>query len=495
MRKLVAALALALIATSFVVSPADAAKDVVKQHGMKNYAGPNCPGDDWTCTTKTKDVIQTSDIEGGENRYECSERSCHVEQHASVNVSNSASCSQRDVAASSTKCVIEQTSVDGDNSASTDGYHLSEKSGDDIKQKAKQVHQVTQTATGVGNDSANLGQYIELDAGGEGGKKRTATQDAFEFLILQQSTNSGDANATLDQQQSLNATIEAKQTVLQNQNTKSNDACPTTLPGEEDVNAPCADLAMKIAQNSTAGGDLSASLTQNEGLSQNADAPYSVQTQGQQGSGGEDIAMNVDPDHTAGTSDVSVGQTKPWSQSAAQPTGAHQAQYDKLRIRLIGLSPDTGTFDQNTTLDANTAATQYCEQSATVEVQTAGTVDQNCDTDVDPVNPPPQTLTPDTEQTYTTDAIRQASIFGTVKDSDSGLPLAGAQVDLELHGGPHLDTATTDADGRYAFYNLENDTYDLKASANDHFDEEIKNVDAGPNSSVKVDFSLVLGTV
>ena len=43
---------------------------VVFQRGKRNYAGPNCPGRDWNCTTATQ-VVQLASHNGGENHAVC----------------------------------------------------------------------------------------------------------------------------------------------------------------------------------------------------------------------------------------------------------------------------------------------------------------------------------------------------------------------------------------------------------------------------------------
>jgi hypothetical protein len=58
-------LAVATYLTSIGVDPAA----VLIQRGLKNYAGPRCPGAGWNCTTATK-VVQVAQP-GGENRFEC----------------------------------------------------------------------------------------------------------------------------------------------------------------------------------------------------------------------------------------------------------------------------------------------------------------------------------------------------------------------------------------------------------------------------------------
>ncbi len=42
---------------------------VVRQVGRRNYAGPNCPGARWNCTTSTR-VVQVS-LPGGVNKFVC----------------------------------------------------------------------------------------------------------------------------------------------------------------------------------------------------------------------------------------------------------------------------------------------------------------------------------------------------------------------------------------------------------------------------------------
>jgi hypothetical protein len=56
---------------SYLVSKGIDPASVVKQVGLNNYAGPNCPGDGWNCTTATR-VAQIA-APGGQNVDECTE--------------------------------------------------------------------------------------------------------------------------------------------------------------------------------------------------------------------------------------------------------------------------------------------------------------------------------------------------------------------------------------------------------------------------------------
>src|SRR5918992_1300511 len=101
---------------------------VVKQTGLQNYAGPNCPGIGWNCTTQTT-VVQIA-LAGGENRTECSgkpadtttvtpgDQSCIVVQTAPDKGENRARCRETssDPVVIQT-CVIVQDNIGGGNHA------------------------------------------------------------------------------------------------------------------------------------------------------------------------------------------------------------------------------------------------------------------------------------------------------------------------------------------------------------------------------------------
>src|SRR5690242_5941404 len=50
----------------------------VVQRGLRNYAGPSCPGSGWTCTTATT-VVQVAPA-GGSNLAECADGCVAVQQ-------------------------------------------------------------------------------------------------------------------------------------------------------------------------------------------------------------------------------------------------------------------------------------------------------------------------------------------------------------------------------------------------------------------------------
>ena len=130
---------------SIGVNPAS----VVHQNGDKNYAGPNCPGKGWNCTTGTA-VVQIA-AAGGQNRVECTGeklgeggQTCVVVQ---TGADNTARCIERSSAAAQAQsCTITQTGAKND--ALID-QSVDQNSGS--TQTATQEASLTQTSAGSGN--------------------------------------------------------------------------------------------------------------------------------------------------------------------------------------------------------------------------------------------------------------------------------------------------------------------------------------------------------
>src|SRR2546430_17207091 len=55
------------------------ARHFVIQRGIRNYAGANCPGKGWSCTSTAHPVIQIA-AAGGSNTFQCATASCAVVQ-------------------------------------------------------------------------------------------------------------------------------------------------------------------------------------------------------------------------------------------------------------------------------------------------------------------------------------------------------------------------------------------------------------------------------
>jgi len=145
---------------------------VVRQTGLLNYAGPECPSPEWNCTTATA-VVQIAKA-GGENRSECrarpeptqfeaEERECLIVQAAPPEeeerpVQNHAWCKQHvtDDPAVVLDCHITQTNTTGGNHAYVD-QDIDQTFGP--AQTATDKASVTQV-NGIGNNHVLLSQDI-----------------------------------------------------------------------------------------------------------------------------------------------------------------------------------------------------------------------------------------------------------------------------------------------------------------------------------------------
>src|SRR5262249_28739051 len=101
------------------------AKGVVIQRGVRNYAGPHCPGRGWTCTT-SKRVVQISTYMQNIVQFTCtpstggsavSPNTCLIVQ-SSTGAANSATCTERvNDPLGGQSCAIYQLNTTGANNA------------------------------------------------------------------------------------------------------------------------------------------------------------------------------------------------------------------------------------------------------------------------------------------------------------------------------------------------------------------------------------------
>src|SRR5439155_22875510 len=101
-------------------------RGVVIQRGLRNYAGPNCPGAGWACTSAAHPVVQIA-AAGGKNTFSCTTRSCAVVQTTRTGVAtktkslalaaapNTAKCNK--TSGLMLTCSITQINPSGDNVA------------------------------------------------------------------------------------------------------------------------------------------------------------------------------------------------------------------------------------------------------------------------------------------------------------------------------------------------------------------------------------------
>jgi hypothetical protein len=183
--------------TSIGVDPST----VVKQIGLFNYAGPNCPGPGWNCTTSNR-VVQMSKP-GGENHGECASdpmfttgQSCLIMQTEGGR--NTAKCTQKSQApAAELHCRIVQSGVrnfamidqdvDQKNTATQTAILTAIVTQDGATDKNEsQIHQDVDQTTSVGaaqDQEVHVAATVDQTASGRGNNfshvLQTQDQKAF----------------------------------------------------------------------------------------------------------------------------------------------------------------------------------------------------------------------------------------------------------------------------------------------------------------------------
>jgi hypothetical protein len=212
-------------------------KGFVVQRGLRNYAGPRCPGTRWSCTRTTHPVVQVAPA-GGKNRFSCATARCAVVQVAAASAptkGNVATCIKTTGLGQS--CTIKQSSPGG-NAA---GVYEDNTKTSGLTQTASFSASITQTASS-GDNTACVHQVITMDGSTNlSGKKASpivVSLEAHQALTITQDSTSGHNYAT-------------------------HEAAPTTVYPDFCTGAR---LNQTQALTSTAGGSGASQVTQNENL-------------------------------------------------------------------------------------------------------------------------------------------------------------------------------------------------------------------------------------
>lgn len=193
---------------------------VVVQRGRRNYAGPNCPGKGWNCTTARR-VVQVS---RQSNFFQCTPagpgtnaatNTCVIVQ-ASTTGTNNAICRMSDDGASvSQSCNVTQSNQSGSNLATVD---LFARARGGTSHAATQGAAVTQTNVAGLNDLNSLqkaDQYVTVATGG------SQSQEAHQTLDASQSNGTGNNTSQVKQFQVIRATANIAGALTQHQNEDS----------------------------------------------------------------------------------------------------------------------------------------------------------------------------------------------------------------------------------------------------------------------------------
>lgn len=331
--------------TSLGIDP----EGVVVQRGKRNYAGPNCPGRQWSCTTARK-VVQIS-ARGGVNRAVFAVK--QQQEECTAPSDNDVHCKQRNDAtpAVAQECTIVQTG--GVNRAHVEQVsHQRTGSLQTVQQKCT----VTQTSTDGGDNYLHVRQDVNQSVkSGE-----TQTQEAHQRLDVRQET-SGDGNNQVHVSQSQHQ--RALGGTTQNQNTAG---LPTGL---DDcfvfVYSPAEPNACVTIDQFAKHGDNAVHLRQRI----DQDATTKAQAFQQQGSPDGGIDGRVHQETDTGTSVNNADQDKSHRLKAAP--GSSQTQYDPTAC--CGIGSQLGGVNNRETIDQDVTMAASEGSNATQEATVYGT--------------------------------------------------------------------------------------------------------------------------
>jgi hypothetical protein len=278
--------------TAIGVNPAD----VVIQRGLKNYAGPFCPGPDWNCTTATQ-VVQVAQP-GGANSFECGDPALLTTNPLAVpaaayRVPNACFAAQKAPVGTNTIAVSLQKTDENNQTLScgvpggvqeTEGgqnhfkCHLKiQVKGSQPIQTATEIAAIKQIAVGGGNHS-NINLDISLTSNLQKAPAGGQKQDGHQSAVVDQEASEGAFNqAIVNETQFLRATIRGATTSDQFQNTGGlpqnlNDCVPGSIVTEPNS---CANIDQQ-----SDGGQQTSQLKLLNDLDARTDATAGSQNQG-----------------------------------------------------------------------------------------------------------------------------------------------------------------------------------------------------------------------
>jgi hypothetical protein len=267
-------------------------KGVVIQRGLRNYAGPSCPGKRWRCARTLHTVVQIA-RRGGLNRFRCTTTRCAVVQIAAAAAKpNKAVCIRQTGLTQS--CTINQSGA-GPNMATV---YENAATGSGLTQTASSKASITQLATGTSASNSNTAcvtQNVVIDGSTTAprGTPVTVTLEAHQSVTIKQDVLGNGANSAqygadssgncltspLAQNQTLRSTANGSGSITQNEN-DALIACGDGVAGDY------ANMCLDIEQNQGSGkgvasGTNNATFTQTNSLTAIANTPAGPVTQTQ----------------------------------------------------------------------------------------------------------------------------------------------------------------------------------------------------------------------
>ena len=297
--------------TSIGVDPGS----VVVQQGALNYAGPNCPGEGWNCTTANMVVQISTATSPGANIFDCfpaldatipALNECLIVQSSVLDpletstTTNSAGCTADILEGSGkSKCTIRQTSKKRNNYAT---YRGSITQGGESPQSAFEEVTFTQNSD-TGNNTVKITQTIKqtlkTDLTTPVSQDQQARQKA---TVTQTASSSGNNSSSVAQSQFQDENASGGASITQNQNAASAEK----------------NQELTVTQTTSTGNNISSFsqlINQNQ-QAQSTPGPI-MQTQGTPGTGGlkATVTQNVTTPNT-GYNSNSTSLDEPQTQAA-----------------------------------------------------------------------------------------------------------------------------------------------------------------------------------
>jgi hypothetical protein len=311
---------------------------------VQNYAGPNCPGTGWTCTTNTSNVSQAGDV----NVVECNSNPCVATQTGGRNAFTCTESASQ-APAFTESCKVTQTA---------DGTNLDPGGGPENNAVLRMTMDVTQDCSVVQPGRC------------------TQSLQAYQNVGVDQ-TSSGSADNTAD--------ISVTQKLRQN----ASELVPGALLGSDQAMGS-ADRAgttrdynidSRVVQSSQQGKNR---LTWNGKLDYGQScvsvAGVCTQLMGRPGNGIGTVHDQYTP--VVGNSYYAEKADKVWNQSGSSPQGSvNQTEDDQIDVIgiITGKTPDAGTADSKAVLTQSPGGNQACNEITRAKFRQSGTITHACD--------------------------------------------------------------------------------------------------------------------
>lgn len=344
------------------IDPAQA----VWQVGLLNYAGPNCPGLAWNCTTATDRPIVQIALNGGTNEVACTpdERDCKAVQ-AGNSGNNIAHCTQNSNENPATQtCTITQETVTEKGKNLAVVHQVINQKGA-ATQTASQSALVSQNSD-AGKNEVNLDQRI-VQTTSDGTMQ---TQETEQTSTVEQEADEGSNAASVVVRLDQNEKATGTGAIVQNQNAvpQGADPCTSENPSAE------ADQCTIVDQLADEGGN-DVQLDHVLKQTQNATSPtgFVMQTQGSD-VGGQEAHLHQNGE------DVSTkfaDQTQTQTQSRTTAGIFTATQFDPMRCCNDQKdNPNNVTDIDQVSTQTSPGANQFIEMDGDCETSGTCTVDQ-----------------------------------------------------------------------------------------------------------------------